>query len=178
MRPGNTYLAYQDGAPQRLTDQQEIREGGPSGGIMNSSIAWATFPVVALALGWVGHHFSLSVLRVTALFTAAATAVYITRYGLTHPAQGGGSLLDAFARGADAVSVALFHAAPGHTGWIVIAAVLVLGYRQLEAWTQLGQARSLDTSALSADQADGKTGREVRRREGQADRRRVGQEGL
>jgi hypothetical protein len=131
---------------------------------MNSSIAWATFPLVAVALGWVGHHFSLRVLRLVALFTAAATVVYITRYGLTHPApsarthpvQGGGSLLDAFARGADAVSVALFHAAPSQTGWIVLAAGLVIGYRQLEAWTLHGQARSLDTSALSADQADSK----------------------
>jgi hypothetical protein len=83
--------------------------------------------------------------------------VYLTVYGLTHPAQAPGSLSDAFARGADTFSGALIRPlslghrvpVPGRIGWIVIVVLLVLGYRALEAWVQRRQAPCLDMSELT-----------------------------
>ena len=80
---------------------------------MNSWLAWAAFLLVALVLGLVGYHFSLRALRIVTAITAMASAVYITWYGLTHPAKAAGGLSGAFARGADALSIALFRAVPG-----------------------------------------------------------------
>ena len=124
---------------------------------MNSWIVWAAFVVAALVLGVVGYQFSLRALRIVAGLTALATATYITWYGLEHPAQPPlQSLSGAFTRGAGALGMALFHQAPSHSmlgpgpfGWIVLIALLVFGYRVLEASAMRRQARSLDTSALA-----------------------------
>jgi hypothetical protein len=126
---------------------------------MNPLFVLAAFVLAALVLGLVSSCFSLTVLRVTAASVALPGVVYITWYGLTYPAKGPGSLSGAFARGADAVSVAFFRLlpvrpgheipGPGRTGWLIITVLLVLGYRELEAWSLHRQARSLDTSALT-----------------------------
>jgi hypothetical protein len=125
---------------------------------MSTWLAWAAFLLVALMLGVVGYHFSLRALRVVTAFTVVAAAVYVTWYGLTQPAKTAGGLSGAFARGADALGIAFFRAVPGQAGWIVIAALLVIGYRQLEAWALHNQARSLDTSALAVSRPDAKPG--------------------
>jgi hypothetical protein len=124
---------------------------------MNSWIVWAAFAVAALALGLIAYHFSLRVLRIAAGFIALGTVSYITWYGLEHPAQPPpGSISGAFTQGADALSMALFRQAPEHpmlgpgpVGWIIIIALLVIGYREVEVWAMHRQARSLDTSALA-----------------------------
>ena len=129
---------------------------------MNSWLVWIVFAAVAVVLGAAGYHFSLRTLRWVALIIALATAVYLTVYGLTHPAQKPGSLSDAFARGADALSSALIRPlsaghhvpVPGRIGWLVIVVLLVLGYRGLEAWALLRQAPCLDVSALTSDRQD------------------------
>jgi hypothetical protein len=124
---------------------------------MNSWIVWVAFVWVALVLGLIGYHFSLRTLRIVAAFFALATVIYITWYGLTHPAQPPpGSLSGAFTQGADAFGMALFRQPPPHpvvgpgpVGWLVIIVLLVIGYRELEAWTLHCQARCLDMSALA-----------------------------
>ena len=124
---------------------------------MNSWLVWMGFAAVAAMLGAVGYHFSLRTLRWVALSVTLATAVYLTVYGLTHPAQAPGSLSDAFARGADALSGALIRPlslghrvpVPGQIGWLVIAVLLLLGYRGLEAWALRRQAPCLDMSELT-----------------------------
>jgi hypothetical protein len=125
---------------------------------MSTWLAWAAFLLVGLLLGAVGYHFSLRTLRVVTAAAVIASAAYITWYGLTYPAKSGGSLSGAFADGADALGIAFFRAVPGQAGWIVIATLLVIGYRQLEAWSLHNQARSLDTSALAGNRTDGKPG--------------------
>jgi hypothetical protein len=129
---------------------------------MNSWLVWIVFVAAGVMLGAVGWHFSLRTLRWVAFIAALATAVYLTVYGLTHPAQKPGNLSDAFARGADALSTALirplspgYHVpVPGRIGWLVIVVLLVLGYRVLEAWALRHQAPCLDVSALTSDRQD------------------------
>ena len=142
MKPGNTDLAYPDGSLHPLRGSREM------GWIMRTSLVWAVFLLVVLLLGVVGYHFSLRALRVVTAVAVIALSAYIPWYGLTHPAKRR-SLSDAFARGADALGIAFFRALPGQTGWFVIATLLVIGYRQLEARALHTQARSLDTSALA-----------------------------
>ena len=135
---------------------------------MNSWFVWGAFVLAALMLALVGYHFSLCVLRVVAGFATLATTIYITWYGLTHPARAPGSLSGAFTRGADALSIALSRPlpmppghhipSPGRIGWLIITVLLVISYRELEAWTLHCQARSLDTSALGDDRQDGAPG--------------------
>jgi len=132
---------------------------------MNSWFVWIAFALVAVVLGLIGCFFSLRVLRVAAAIAALATAVYLTRYGLTYSANAPGSLSDAFTRGADVLIRALFHLPPvppgphfpglGQIGWLIIVVLLVIGYRQLEALSQRCHARCLDTSELiRAQQTD------------------------
>jgi hypothetical protein len=130
---------------------------------MNSYLAWALFAVVAVLLGAVGYHFSLRTLRRVTFVVAMAIVVYLPLYGLTHRAQGTGSLSDAFARGADTLTGALIRPlwfgghqvpVPGRLGWLVIVVLLVLGYRWLEAWALRRQAPCLDVSALTGDRQD------------------------
>lgn len=125
---------------------------------MNTWLAWAALLLTGLVLGVVGYHFSLRALRFVTGVAAAASAVYIVWYGLTQPAKTAGGLAGAFARGADALGVAFFRAVPGQAGWVVIGILLVIGYRQLEAWALHNQARSLDTSALAGSRPDAKPG--------------------
>ena len=122
---------------------------------MNSWFVWIAFALVAIVLGLIAYCFSLRVLRVAAAIVALVTAAYLTRYGLTHPAKAPGSLSGAFTRGTDALIRALFHLppvqpghhvpGPGWIGWLVIAVLLVIGYRNLRlcrsiampaAWTR------------------------------------------
>ena len=135
---------------------------------MNSWFVWIAFALVAIVLSLIGYFFSLRVLRVAAAIVALVTAAYLTRYGLTHPANAPGSLSDAFTRGSDALIRAFFHlppVPPGHhdprSGWIgllVIAVLLVLGYRGFEALSQRRHARCLDTSELTRAQQTGPSG--------------------
>jgi DNA-binding beta-propeller fold protein YncE len=129
---------------------------------MYSWLVWIVFGAVAVVLGAVGYGFSLRTLRWVALIVVAAIAAYLTAYGLTHPAREPGSLPGAFARGADTLSGALirplsmgYHVpVPGRIGWLVIVALLVLGYRGLEAWAMGRQAPCLDLLALTSDRQD------------------------
>src|SRR5690348_8904541 len=127
---------------------------------MSPWLAWPIFILVTLALGLVGYHFSLRMLRVITACTAFVVAGYLTWYGLTYSGKASGGLSGGFTAGADALSKALFHASPGTYGWIVIAVLLVIGYRELEAWALHNQARSLDTSALSGDKPDAEAGQQ------------------
>ena len=126
---------------------------------MNSLFVWIAFAVVAVGLGLLAYCFSLRVLRVTAAMVALVTAAYLTWYGLTHPAKPPGSLSGAFTRGTDALIRAFFHLPPvppgphvpglGWIGLLVIAVLLVIGYRELEALSRHCHARCLDTSELT-----------------------------
>jgi hypothetical protein len=132
---------------------------------MNSWFVWLAFALVAIVLGLISYFFSLRVLRVAAAIVALATVAYLTWYGLTHPPKVSGSLSEAFTRGVDALIRALFHLpsvppkhyvpGPGQIGWLVIAVLLVIGYRLLEALSQHCHASCLDTSELThAEQTD------------------------
>src|SRR5437763_5165159 len=128
---------------------------------MNSWLAWPVFFLVALVLRLAGYHFCLRTLRAITAGTALAVAGYLAWYGLTCTGQSGGSLSGGFSAGANALSKALFHVLPGTYGWIAIAVLLVIGYRQLEAWTLHNQARSLDTSALAGGRPDDGPGKDA-----------------
>lgn len=133
---------------------------------MTSWLVWLVFAAVAVVLGLAGYQFSVRTLRWVACVVVLAVVVYLPVYGLTHPVNKPGSLSDAFARGADTLSGALFRPmsfghqvpVPGRIGWLVIVVLLVLGYRGLEAWTLSRQAPSLDVSALTGDQQDDAVG--------------------
>ena len=71
--------------PGRLIEMPGVV--GLVGGAMNSWSVWLTFLLVAIVLGLIAYWFSLRVLRVAAAIVALATAAYLTRYGLTHPAN-------------------------------------------------------------------------------------------
>jgi hypothetical protein len=129
---------------------------------MTSWVAWAVLLVAAALLGFVGYHFSLRTLRISATGAAVALAVFITGYGLAHPVRAPADLPSSFTRGADELSAALFRVlrlghqvpGPGRAGWLVIAVALVIGYRMLEAWALHWQAPVLDTSKLGDGQPD------------------------
>jgi hypothetical protein len=129
---------------------------------MTSWVTWAVLLVVAALLGFVGYHFSVRTLRIAAAGVAVALAVFITGYGLAHPARVPADLASSFTRGADELSAALFRVlrlghrvpAPGRVGWLVIAVALVICYRMLEAWALHWQAPVLDTSKLGDGQPD------------------------
>ena len=120
--------------------------------------------VVAALLLFTAYHFSVRTLRTVTAIIVLALLVAITAYGQSPP--GGrvpSDLGDAFALGSDRLSGAFFHAAwelwsgrqapaPGRLGWTVIGAVLVIGYRQCEAWALRRQAPTLDTSKLAEGQ--------------------------
>lgn len=129
-------------------------------------VAWGAFAFVAVLLSFVGRQFSVRTLRYVTAVTAVVLVVLITRFGLTHPAdpaQASADLANSFTQGADELSAAFFHPlhlgnqvpAPGRIGWIVIAVLVVIGYRMLEAWARRREAPVLDTSALGDGQRDG-----------------------
>jgi hypothetical protein len=129
---------------------------------MASWVVWGVLAIVAVLLGLAGTFFSVRTLRWFSAITAAAAVIAITRYGygLAHPPSS--NLANAFTSGADAVIKALLHPLwlgqsappPGPIGRGVIAVLLLLGYRTLEAWAMRRQAPQLDTSAVG----DGRPG--------------------
>ena len=133
-------------------------------------VVWAIFAFVALLLGFVGRHFSVRTLRYVAAVIAVVVIVLVTRFGLTHPAdpaQESADLANSFRQGADELSAAFLHPlrlgsqvpAPGRFGWVVIAVLVVIGYRLLEAWARRREAPVLDTSSLGDGQRDGASGK-------------------
>ncbi len=132
-------------------------------------VVWGAFTFVTVLLGFVGRYFSLRTLRYVTAVTAVILIVLVTRYGLTHPAnpaKASSDLANSFTQGADELSAAFFHPlllvlpgsqvpAPGRIGWLVIAVLLVIGYRVLEAWAMRRQAPVLDSSALFDGQPNG-----------------------
>ena len=130
---------------------------------MASWVAWGVLAIVAVLLGLVGTFFSVRTLRWFSVITAAVAVIAITRYGygLTQPPSS--NFANAFTSGADAVIKDLLHVLwlgqptppPGRIGRIVVAVLILLGYRALEAWAMRRQAPQLDTSAVG-DPADDK----------------------
>jgi len=129
-------------------------------------VVWGIFAFVAVLLGFVGRHFSVRTLRYVTAVTAVVVIVLTTRFGLTHPAdpaQASADLANSFRQGADELSAAFLHPlrlgsqvpAPGRFGWVVIAVLVVIGYRMLEAWARRREAPVLDTSSLGDGQRDG-----------------------
>jgi hypothetical protein len=133
---------------------------------MTTWVVWVVFAGVALALGFTGYHFSVRTVRVVAAVATLALVVAVTAYGLRHPDAAPSNLADAFMRGADGIASAFFtplrtgHGVPGpgRNGWIVICVLIVLGYRELEAWALHWQAPMLDTSQLDEAQPSRKPG--------------------
>jgi hypothetical protein len=123
---------------------------------MNSWLVWGVFAIAVLFLGWVGYHFTVRTLRFVTVAFVAAGVVLVTGYGVTHPAGAPTDLVNAFIRGVGALSGAFFqpllpgHGAfvPGRFGWLVIIAVFVSAYRELEVWAMRWQPPAVDTSAL------------------------------
>jgi hypothetical protein len=138
-------------------------------------VVWGAFTFVAVLLGFVGRHFTLRTLRYVTAVTAAVVVALVTQYGLTHPANQANAAADianSFTQGADELSAAFFHplllvlpgrqvpaAAPGRIGWLVIAVLLVIGYRVLEAWAMHREAPVLDTSTLGDSRPHGTAGK-------------------
>src|SRR6516162_7998650 len=132
-------------------------------------VVWGVFAFVAVLLCFVARHFTMRTLRWVTAVIAGLLVVLITRYGLTHPANASSDLVNAFRQGANELSAAFFHPllmvlpghqvpAPGRIGWLVIAVLLVIGYRVLEAWAMRREAPLLDTSALGDGQPNDSSG--------------------
>lgn len=129
-------------------------------------VTWVVFVVVAVVLGVTASHFSVRTVRWVSAVTTVVLLIVVTAYGLNSarslgmPPPGAPDLQAAFAKGADAIAGALLrplwpgHAVPepGRVGWAIIIAVVLLGYRQLEAQAYARQAPALDTSHLSDSQ--------------------------
>ena len=131
---------------------------------MTSWVVWVVTATVAALIGFAATHFSVRTLRYATAVIVIGLLVAVTAYGQT-PAGGKvpASLETAFAFGADRLAGAWFHPlwalwssrhapAPGRLGWSVIAAALLLGYRQAEKWALRRQAPQLDTSKLTDGQ--------------------------
>src|SRR3984885_12989337 len=137
---------------------------------MATYVVWVVFVVVAALLGLVGYHFSVRTVRWFTVIVAFGLALAITAYGLARSGPAPANLESSFAHGADAVGDAFFYplglgnpvSGPGRAGWVVIVILLVLGYRELEAWALHWQAPMLDTSKLGDGQPsikpDGRAG--------------------
>jgi hypothetical protein len=127
---------------------------------MATWVVWGIVVGIAALLGLVGYHFSVRTLRWVAAVTAAALALAITAYGLRDAGAKPSDLQSSFALGADKAGAAFFNIlglhSPlfglGRVGWIVIAILLVLGYRTLEAWALHWQAPQLDVSRVGEGQ--------------------------
>ena len=123
---------------------------------MDSWLAWAGFMIAIVSLGWLGYHFTVLTLRLVTAAFALAVIVLVTRYGVTHPAEAPTNLVDAFTRGVGELSGVFLHPllpgrhipAPARIGWLVIIAVLVFAYRELEVWAMRWQPPTVDTSAF------------------------------
>jgi len=130
---------------------------------MASWVAWGVLAIVAVLLGLVGTFFSVRTLRWFSVITAAAAVIAITRYGYGIAQPPSSNFANAFTSGADAVIEALLRVlwlrqttpTPGPIGRWVVAVLILLGYRALEAWAMRRQAPQLDTSAVG-DSTDDK----------------------
>jgi hypothetical protein len=110
-----------------------------------------------VGLGLLGSWFSLRTVRLVTGIVAFILIVTVTQYGLTHSAGTTGDVVGSFLRGIDAVAVALLRPlggapAPGTADRWIIAVAVLIGYRQLEAWTRRWQAPELDLSAIGQGQ--------------------------
>jgi hypothetical protein len=134
---------------------------------MSSVLVWIMFVIGAAMLGFVGYHFTVRTLRiVTAAFVVTAV-VLVTRYGVIHSSRAPADLASPFTRGADELVAAFTRPllpghhipAPGRVGWLVIIAVLVIMYRELEVWAMHCQPPAVDMSSLGGGQPHaGKSG--------------------
>ena len=122
---------------------------------MSSWLVWGVFAIAAVLLGWIGYHFTVRTLRFVTAGFALAVAMLVTRYGVTHPAGAPTDLVNAFTRGMDTLCTAFLQPLLGghllaHGGvvWLVIIAVLVFAYRELEVWAMHWQPPAVDMSAL------------------------------
>ena len=112
---------------------------------MSSWLVWGVFAIAAVLLGWIGYHFTVRTLRFVTAGFALAVAMLVTRYGVTHPGGAPTDLVNAFARGMDKLCTAFLQPllggqllAHGRVVWLVIIAVLVFAYRELEVWASSG----------------------------------------
>jgi hypothetical protein len=130
---------------------------------MTSWVAWGVLAIVAVLLGLVGTFFSVRTLRWFSVITAAVAVIAITRYGYGIAQPPSSNFANAFTSGADAVIKDLLHVLwlgqptppPGRIGRVVVAVLILLGYRALEAWAMRRQAPQLDTSPVG-DSTDDK----------------------
>ncbi len=126
---------------------------------MSSWLAWGIFAIAAVFLGWVGYHFTVRTLRFAAAASVVTVVVLVTGYGVRHPTRAPADLVNAFIRGMDDLSSAFFQPllpghdvpVPGQVGWLVIIALLVFAYRELEVWAMRWQPPAVDISALGGD---------------------------
>lgn len=122
-------------------------------------VVWGVFAVAAVLLGWVGYHFTVRTLRFVTAGLVLAVAVLVTRYGVTHRTGTSINFVNAFTKGMDKLGSVFFQPvlggqafAHGRVGGLVIIAVLVFAYRQLEVWAMRWQPPAVDTSALDGHQ--------------------------
>ena len=136
---------------------------------MSSVFVWTVFVIGAAVLGFVGYHFTVRTLRfVTAAFVVTAVAL-VSRYGVIHSSRAPTDLVSSFTRGADKLARPLLSGhhipAPGRIGWLVVIAVLIIAYRELEVWAMHWQPPIVDMSTLRGGQPHGAS---AVRRDGQA----------
>ena len=130
---------------------------------MASLVVWAVFIAVAVLLGLVAHNFSLRTVRWVSAITAVALLCLITKYGINlwlqqhlQSQSANLNLVNAFTGGVDASIKDLLRplllgyqgSPPGPIGRGAAAFLLIVGYRELEAWAMQRQAPQLDSSVL------------------------------
>jgi len=123
---------------------------------MNSGIVWGVSAVAAVLLGWVGYHFTVRTLRFVTAALVLGVAALVTRYGAST------NIVNAFTRGMDKLCTAFFQPLLGGqvrahalVGWLVVIAVLVVAYRELEVWAMRWQPPVVDMSALDGNRRGG-----------------------
>jgi len=134
---------------------------------MASFVVWAIFIVFAVLLGLIAHNFSLGAVRWVSAISALILVCVITKYGIDHWHQAHlntppTNLVNAFTAGADALIKTLLRplllgyqgVAPGPIGRGVAAALIVVGYRQLESWAMRRQGPQLNTATLNDGRLD------------------------
>jgi hypothetical protein len=122
-------------------------------------LVWAGFAAGCVLLGWVGYHFTVRTLRFVTAALVLSVAVLVTRYGVMHRAGKSIEFVHAFTKGMDKLCTVFFQPVfgghvfgHGRVGWLVIVAVLIFAYRQLEVWAMSWQPPAVDTSALDGGQ--------------------------
>jgi hypothetical protein len=130
---------------------------------MSSVIAYTVLAIGAVVLVFVGYHFTVRTLRIVTGVFVVTVVVLVTRYGVMHSSGASADLVSSFARGADGLAAVLARPVlsgrpvpvPGRIGWLVVVAVLVFVYRELEAWAMHWQPPNVDMSALGGGQPRG-----------------------